>query len=55
MEAELLPQEVEVAGVGAVQVEPEEVRGGEQLPDRLVVEVQLARAVMLEDSAGLGR
>jgi hypothetical protein len=55
VEPEFLTQELEVADVGVVQVEPEEVRRREQLPDRLVVEVQLARAVVLEDSAGLGR
>jgi hypothetical protein len=55
VEAELLTQQVEVAGVRAVQVEPEEVRRREQLPDGLVVELQLARTVVLEDSAGLLR
>jgi hypothetical protein len=54
MEAELLSEELEVARAGAVQVEPEELSRREQLLDRLVVEVQLARTVVLEDSAGLG-
>jgi hypothetical protein len=55
MEAERVAEDVEVLRVRAVQVEPEEVAGGEELLDVLAVEMQLARAVVLENAAGLGR
>src|SRR5262249_51338687 len=48
-------EDVEVLRVRVVQVEPEELAGREQLCDVLAVEVQLARAVVLEDAAGPGR
>src|SRR5204863_9924740 len=55
MEAERVAENVEVLPVRLVQVEPEEIPGREQLLAVLAIEVQLARAVVLEDAAGLER
>src|SRR5262249_49366705 len=55
VEAEGVPEDLEVGGFRLVEIEPEELARAEQLLDVLTVEVQLARAVLLEDAAGLGR
>ena len=54
VELEDVAEDLEVVAVGLVEVEPEELPGGEKLLDRLAAEVDLAAALVVNDVADRG-